>query len=318
MPGQTSWHGSAADELVGQQRMDVEDRINLGRGHIRPAEAEPRHAQLHRPEHEARFLAHRLRRLIAAPNDASFIAGAALAGFAASGGDKAARRAVFARHRIAEGVERRRGGRVDFWAHVRAGNRVDLLAEDPPRSEPLNIMPIKRNKAGVGELRRGAQLAGAERGRRASDAGEVGFDGIKTVGQRQGPREARALDAEAGFGRNPARILELVADEAVSAGWERLNGRHGCGLCLGWERAYDYAASCFCHPGLLDAALSAISSASLPPTTQRGTTSSNPSPSSEESMSPHRPGRWRSRTEAFARVCATRLAARSAETRRPE
>jgi hypothetical protein len=34
---------------------------------------------------------------------------------------------------------------------------------------------------------------------------------------------------------------------------------------------------------LLDAALSAIASASLPPTTQRGTTSSNPSPSSGES-----------------------------------
>jgi hypothetical protein len=34
---------------------------------IRPAEAERRHAQLHRPEHEARLLAHRLRQLIAAP-----------------------------------------------------------------------------------------------------------------------------------------------------------------------------------------------------------------------------------------------------------
>jgi hypothetical protein len=28
-----------------------------------------------------------------------------------------------------------------------------------------------------------------------------------------------------------------VADEAVSAGWERLNGRHGRGLYLDWERA---------------------------------------------------------------------------------
>ena len=46
-----------------------------------------------------------------------------------------------------------------------------------------------------------------------------------------GSGEARTLDAEAGLGGNPARILELVGDEAVSAGWERLNGRHG-GLCL--------------------------------------------------------------------------------------
>ena len=88
-------------------------------------------------------------------------------------------------------------------------------------------MPIERDEPGIGELRRGAQLAGAERGRRASNAGEVGFDRIKTFGQRQGSREARVLDAEAGLGGNPARILELVDDEAVSAGWERLNGRHG-------------------------------------------------------------------------------------------
>jgi hypothetical protein len=45
---------SAADELVGKERMDVEDRINLGRGHIRPAEAERRHAQLHRPGGDGR------------------------------------------------------------------------------------------------------------------------------------------------------------------------------------------------------------------------------------------------------------------------
>jgi hypothetical protein len=91
-------------------------------------------------------------------------------------------------------------------------------------------MPIERDEAGVGELRRGTQLAGAERGRRTSDPGEVGFDRIKTFGQRQGSREARVLDAEAGLGGNPARVLELVGDEAVSAGWERLNGRHGRGL----------------------------------------------------------------------------------------
>jgi hypothetical protein len=42
------------------------------------------------------------------------------------------------------------------------------------------------------------------------------------------------------FGSFPGDIvllLYLLADEAVSAGWERLNGRHGRGLCLGWERA---------------------------------------------------------------------------------
>ena len=88
-------------------------------------------------------------------------------------------------------------------------------------------MPIERDEAGVGKWRRRAQLAGAQRGRRASDAAEVAFDRIEGYGQRHGSREARAFDAEAELGGNPARILELVGDEAVSAGWEGLNGRHG-------------------------------------------------------------------------------------------
>ena len=40
MPDQTARQGSPADELVGQKRVDFEDSINLGRGHIGPAEAE--------------------------------------------------------------------------------------------------------------------------------------------------------------------------------------------------------------------------------------------------------------------------------------
>ena len=87
-------------------------------------------------------------------------------------------------------------------------------------------MPIERDEAGVGKLRRRAQLAGAQRGRRASDAAEVAFDRIEGYGQRHGSREARAFDAEAELGGNPARILELVGDEAISAGSEGLNGRH--------------------------------------------------------------------------------------------
>src|ERR1700738_2714751 len=127
-------------------------------------------------------------------------------------------RAVFARHGIAKGVERGRGGRVDFRADIRAGNRVDLLAENPPGGQPLDIMAIETNETAGGELRRGAQRAGAERGRRASDAAEIAFDRLEAFGQRHGSRKARALDAEAGLSGYPARILELVCDEAVSAG----------------------------------------------------------------------------------------------------
>jgi hypothetical protein len=95
-------------------------------------------------------------------------------------------------------------------------------------------------------LRRGAQLAGAERGRRTSDAGQVGFDRIKTFGQRHGSREACALDAEAGLGGNPARILELVDYEAVSASWGKAQRvgmarplfRLGAGLALRGHLAF--------------------------------------------------------------------------------
>ena len=43
MPGQTARDGSATNELVGEELMDVKDRINLGSGHLRPAEAQRRH-----------------------------------------------------------------------------------------------------------------------------------------------------------------------------------------------------------------------------------------------------------------------------------
>src|SRR5438045_4753331 len=226
MPSQTAGHSSPADDLVGQERMEIEDRVDLRGGHVRPAEAERRDAQLHRPEHEARLLAHRLGRLVAVSNDAPFITGAALASFPASSGDKAAPHPVFARHSIAESVERWRDRWIDFRADIRARYRIDLVVEDSPGGQPLDIVPIERDNAGVGELRRRTQLAGAERGRRASDAGEVGRDRIETLAQRHGSRETCTLDAEARLGGNPARILELVADEAVSAGWDWLKGRH--------------------------------------------------------------------------------------------
>jgi hypothetical protein len=53
------------------------------------------------------------------------------------------------------------------------------------------------------------------------------LDRVEAYGQRHGSGEARTLDAEAGLGGNLARILELVGYEALSAGWERVNGRHG-------------------------------------------------------------------------------------------
>ena len=52
MPGQTARDRSAADELVGKERMMSKIRINLGYGLIRPAEAERRHSA---PSPRARY-----------------------------------------------------------------------------------------------------------------------------------------------------------------------------------------------------------------------------------------------------------------------
>ena len=41
MPGQTARGGCAADDLVGEERMDVKDRIDLGSGHVRSRSRAP-------------------------------------------------------------------------------------------------------------------------------------------------------------------------------------------------------------------------------------------------------------------------------------
>src|SRR3954468_6517043 len=114
MPGQPGARRAATDDLVGEKRVDVEDRIDLRRGDIAPAEAERTHAPLHLAEDEARLLAHAVGRVIVEPDDAVGIAGAALARLAAAGADKARGRVAVARHRVAEGVKYRRGRRVDL------------------------------------------------------------------------------------------------------------------------------------------------------------------------------------------------------------
>ena len=65
------------------------------------------------------------------------------------------------------------------------------------------------------------QLAGAERGRRASDAAEVGFDRIKAFGERHGSREAGALDEEAGLGGN-SEVPSRIMDRRRLIGWLKM------------------------------------------------------------------------------------------------
>jgi len=88
-------------------------------------------------------------------------------------------------------------------------------------------MPIERDEAGVGKLRRRAQLAGAQRGRRASDAAEVAFDRIEGYGQRHGSREARAFDAGRAreMPRQTARTGSAKSDRAPRPRASRMSAK---------------------------------------------------------------------------------------------
>src|SRR5882762_10321966 len=113
MPDQPAGHGAARDELVGDDGVDVIDRVDLRRGDIAPAEAERAHAPLHRAEDVTRLVAHAVGGLVAEPDDALGIAAGAIGSLTAAGRDKALPRT---RHGIAEGVQRRLGRRIDFGA----------------------------------------------------------------------------------------------------------------------------------------------------------------------------------------------------------
>ena len=55
---------------------------------------------------------------------------------------------------------------------IRAGNRVDLVAEDPPGGQLLDVMPIECDEPDIGALGSAARKA-QKRGRRVSDAAKV-------------------------------------------------------------------------------------------------------------------------------------------------
>src|SRR5579862_9745203 len=227
VPGEATSGRAAPDKFVGEEGVDVEDRVKLGAGHFGPADAERRHARFHDVEDAARLRPHAGGRLVAERDDALGIAAGAVARFAAAGRDKATGwAAAIAGHGVAERVERGLGRRIDLRTDVRAGDRVYLVAEGAPLRQALDIAAVERDEPGLAELRRRAQFAGAERGRRPAEPGEVRFHRVEALGQRQQPGEARPLDAEPGLGHHPARILELVGHEAVSPGGEGLGRRH--------------------------------------------------------------------------------------------
>ncbi len=97
---------------------------------------------------------------------------------------------------------------------------------DAPALERGRVRPIEREEVLLGERRRRAQLAGAERGQRATDALEVGLDRRKAALERQRRSEPRPHDLEAGFGGDASGILEHGLDEAIVAVSENGQLRH--------------------------------------------------------------------------------------------
>ena len=87
-------------------------------------------------------------------------------------------------------------------------------------------MPVEVDKALVGELSGRAQLAGAERGRRPADAGQMRLSGGKPVGELERLDKAHPLDGIALHRFDPAGILECVGDKAEIAGLEELGLEH--------------------------------------------------------------------------------------------
>src|SRR5262245_34210840 len=69
VPHQPGTRRAALDDLAGEERVDIVNRIELGGGGILPAEAERTHAPLHLAQHEARLFEDARGRDVAAPDD---------------------------------------------------------------------------------------------------------------------------------------------------------------------------------------------------------------------------------------------------------
>ena len=102
MPCQPGMSGAAANDLVGEERIKIMHRVDLGGGGVRPGEAECRQAALHVAEHVAGFLAHGIEGRLAAADDAFAVARPSSC-LRAPGNDEA-RRFLRGRHGEGEGI----------------------------------------------------------------------------------------------------------------------------------------------------------------------------------------------------------------------
>src|SRR5262245_15617963 len=228
MPGEACAGGAAPHDLVGEKWMQVLHRVDLARRGRGPVHAEQREPALHLAEHINGFLAHRFGAGLAVAHRALGVAAAALARFAAAGDNETWSvpwRSVLRSDREAEGVKRRLGGLIDLRADIAARHRVALLLHDAPLAQGHHVALVEGAKAGIVERRRGAQLAGTERGWRPARRSDDVLDVCEAGGDRHRRAKAHAPDRETRQRRNPARILEYAGDVAIPARCE-VDGGH--------------------------------------------------------------------------------------------
>ena len=74
MPSEPRAGSAAADDFVGQERIEVVHRVDLSRRNVGPTEAERRHAAFHCAEHVVRLYAKAVCAGVTAPNNLNVLA----------------------------------------------------------------------------------------------------------------------------------------------------------------------------------------------------------------------------------------------------
>src|SRR6516225_670387 len=95
--------------------------------------------------------------------------------------------------RKAEGVNARRGRRIDLRAHIAARHRIHLAVEQSPRPQPPHIAFVEGSKILVGKGSWRTQLASAKSGHRSSDGTDKLLGTVEALGEWQRLTKAHAL-----------------------------------------------------------------------------------------------------------------------------
>ena len=125
-------------------------------------------------------------------------------------------------------MEARDGRRVDLGTDVAAGDGVLLATYDAPPRQRADIQPVECDKLRIGERRRGAQLARAERGERKRLGRQERLYGSEALRQRDRAHEPDPLDPVARPRGHSGRVLERTRDEAIAFAFDQTGHASSC------------------------------------------------------------------------------------------